>query len=243
VTGLPKETGDDAALIEGMRRKETTALRAFFLRFYPPLIDQATRMGVPLDRRDEIVTEFMDDVALWLMNERHRAPRVLVTYLSRGLKHRILNRVRGEVRRRRVYESAATETAGTSERHIDSSLSTAAVRAADGSGSEEDRLSPRLRHVAGILDGAVTERERELALWMANRIGPTEIGRRLGISREAAKARMHRLRRKLCGIVVSSAVTAEDRRELLAFFGDVRRLSPLDRRLLIGERDVPPDAA
>ena len=236
----PIEQWDDATLVDGIRRKQNRALRAFFRRFHAPLVGLASRMGVPGGEREEVVTEFLDDVALWLMEAQHRTPRVLATYLGRGLRHRILNRARGDARRRQYEVATADATEGW---EFDSTHSERIGAVAERGDDSFGPLSAHLRRLSEVLEAAVTEPERELAVMMANRTGPTEIGRRLGISREAAKARMHRLRRKLSGIVVSSAVTAEERRQLLAMFGDTRRLSPLDRRLLIGERDMPPDAA
>jgi DNA-directed RNA polymerase specialized sigma24 family protein len=230
----------DRMLVHGMRRHDRRALREFFIRFHPPLLDHAARLGVPPDVRDEWVTEFLDDVALRLMEPRGEVPEHLLRYLVTGLRHRVANRGRSDRRRRAAHAAAVAEGEELPEQPVPSASSQDALRASRGPELEESELSPGRRRIAELIDAEVTEDERKLLAWLAQRVGAGEIAARLGLTRNAAKARIRRLRRRLCQVAIRQALAGTGGREVLDFFRELDRLEPADRALLFGDEPPPP---
>ena len=106
-----------ARLLAAIHRGEEAAIREFFLLYAPLLRDQARRMSIGPDDRDEFVTTLLDDVVLHLM-EHQIAPRHLTRYLVASLRNRTRNWHRDSHRRLAVRESAYYQPSTSRERIV-----------------------------------------------------------------------------------------------------------------------------
>lgn len=233
----------DGVLVRAMRRHDRRALREFFVRFYAPLEAHAAALGVPREERDELVTEFLDDAALRLLESPAEAPRHLLGYLVRGFRHRVANRGRSDGRRRAAHARAVDGNDETPERPVASTCSEEALRASRGPGRDEPGPSSVRRRIAELIDAETTDEEKKVLAWLGEQVGMSEIGARLGLNRNAAKSRVRRLRRRLCRIAIRYALRADDGPALLDFFRELEWLDPRDRALLFGGEPPPPRAA
>ena len=58
-------------LIAAIRHGDQAAMRELFILFAPLLRDQARKMSVPAEDRDELVTTLLDDVVMHLMRPNY----------------------------------------------------------------------------------------------------------------------------------------------------------------------------
>ncbi|MGH7485195.1 MAG: hypothetical protein ACREMY_06260, partial [bacterium] len=106
-----------ARLLSAIHRREEAAIRELFLLYAPLLRDQARRMGVDAEDRDEVVMTLLDDVVLHLI-ENALAPRHLARYLVASLRNRARRHHRDADRRRMIHEGAYTELDPAAERVV-----------------------------------------------------------------------------------------------------------------------------
>lgn len=230
----------DAALLEAIRAGDRAALRLIFIRFSPFLREQAYRMGVSVDERDEVVTTLLDDFVLALF-EGERPPRELTRYLLGALRNRIRNRHRARVRRQARHEGASVDAGGAGERVVAECHSEYGIRSI-GAPTLESRESLRsaveklAEHSAAVL----SNEERALMIGISYHVPLRELAAEAGISYGAARVRVHRLRERFLKLAAQHVTTLapEERHEIERFF---RRasvdLSSMDdaRRQMLGE--------
>jgi RNA polymerase sigma factor (sigma-70 family) len=206
-----------ASLLAAIHDGDPAAIREFFLLYAPLLRDQARRMGVDGDERDEMVTTLLDDVVLHLM-ERRLAPRDLARYLVGAFRNRARRRHRDSGRRDAV-RSVASEEIGNGQQRVVAECVSEYTLAASGS-------------VATVAENAVL---RGLAEWVGRELNADEMKMMIGIGRHmplreiadqlritygAARVRVHRLRERFRRIACDYVVTLkpEDRKEIARFF-------------------------
>jgi RNA polymerase sigma factor (sigma-70 family) len=206
-----------ASLLAAIHDGDSSAIREFFLLYVPLLRDQARRMGIEGDERDEMVTTLLDDVVLHLMEHR-LAPRDLARYLVGALRNRARRRHRDSGRRDAI-RSVASEEIGTAQQLVVAECMSEYTRDASGVG-EIPRQNVVLRGLADCVAAELTPDEMKMMVGIGRHMPLREIADQLRISYGAARVRVHRLRerfRRIAGAYVAT-LKPEDKKEVERFF-------------------------
>lgn len=204
----------DTELLTGIRRNELNALRDFVLRFEPVLLDQARRLGVGPSDRGTIVTGFLDDILVKLANTKTEAPRSLTAFVITSFRHCMIDLHR-EAEMRERHARSEEEMIGT-EYVVRATCSEFMLRAARGDDGGEESSSSAAAELVRVLLAGCSSDERQLLVWSAHRVPLRECAAWLGISYDAAKQKLSRLRARLVrdSITHLSSLADSDRREL-----------------------------
>jgi len=194
-------------LVLAMRGREAGAIREFFERYRSGLGEVARLYRVPPAEREQCVMEFLNDVALDLIESARPIPRQLAAYLATAFRHRRQNALRAATRGERRTTAAASDPAGLGEPLVSTACSEAALRASRGPGWETAPVAPALARLAAAIDARLTPAERLLLVWVSNQVPLREIAEWLGIDRSAAKLRVWRLRARLRRAAAAHAAT------------------------------------
>jgi RNA polymerase sigma factor (sigma-70 family) len=212
---------DDAALLDGMRAAATGAYRELYERYAPVLraLAQRLRPGDPATR--DLADDVLTDTAERVRRDPTFAPERLPAYLAGALVRQIADATRRAHRRRAVEDGAAEDIAGSAERVLRDVVSEYAVRACAGPAADPDaaRLAPALGRLAAALGAACTPRERELLRLLADAVPQPEIARALGLTYGAARARIHRFRKRVWAWAAAyvASLPAAERAEVRRF--------------------------
>ena len=184
---------EDVALLVDIRRGEERAYVAFAHRFTPLLLDQARRLGIDRSEREAVVTEFLDDLLIKLATTP--APASLPTFVVVAFRNHVSDTRRSAAARERC-DASASDAEG--ELHIvHSTCSEYMLRASRPPDEDAHDASAGARAlVHAVLEHCTTD-ERRLLVWSAHRVPLREIATWLGISHDAAKQRVSRLRARL----------------------------------------------
>ena len=209
-----------ARLLAAIHRGDEAAIREFFLLYAPLLRDQARRMSIGPDHRDEFVTTLLDDIVLHLM-DRQLAPRHLTRYLVASLRNRARNWHRDSHRRIATRESAYDRPSTSRDRIVAECHSEHGLRASGR--IESEGAIPMCSAVAALARRATTEltRDETVMLVCVGRHMPLrEMAGQLGISYGAARVRLHRLRERFRKLAVEHlrGLKGDERSELERFF-------------------------
>jgi DNA-directed RNA polymerase specialized sigma24 family protein len=226
----PAQSGDDdavassryrtsARLVAAIHRGDETAIRELFLLYVPLLRDQACRMGIAVDQRDDLVTILLDDVVLHLM-ETQIAPRHLTRYLIASLRNRTRNAHRNSLRRHDIRQAAYREIAGSGQRVVAECHSAYGMRA---SMHPDDYSHPLRAPIAGLAERAaqqLSHDEMVMLVCVGRHVPLREIAEQLRISYGAARVRLHRLRERFRQMATEyvAGLKAPERQELERFF-------------------------
>jgi RNA polymerase sigma factor (sigma-70 family) len=205
-----------AKLLAGIHDGDEPAIREFFLLYAPLLRDQARRMGVDGDERDEMVTTLLDDVVLHLIEQR-LAPRELTRYLVAAFRNRARRRHRDSLRRENRDATGYSEIGGAHQSVIAECVSEYTLSVTDASESRDRSVISRLaERVAGELDAS----EMTMMVGIGRHMPLREIAEQVGITYGAARVRVHRLRERFRGIASTYLATLapEEQKELSRFF-------------------------
>lgn len=214
------EDQKSARLLAGIHRGEEAAIRELFLLYVPLLRDQARRMSIAVDEREEMVTTLLDDVVLHLM-EHQIAPRHLTRYLVASLRNRARNWHRDSQRQHAARELAYTNTVGSRERIVAECHSEYAMRASYH--ADADTPLPIRASIARLAERAVqelTRGERVMLICVGRHMPLREIAEQLGITNGTARVRLHRLRERFKKLAVEHmhSLKPDEREEVEKFF-------------------------
>jgi RNA polymerase sigma factor (sigma-70 family) len=192
----------DALLLAAVARGVDPAITEFYHRFSDVLIAIARRHGVAKAERVSRVAEFLDDTVLRLSERRHPVPRSLVAYLATSFRHRLGMDWRAETREGHRYDATLSEVADGSQRVVAEICSEYAVRtatSADDSAVEDERGLPNQARteLSDALWKAMSAEERQMMGYLAERHPQREIAGYLGLTPEATRVRILRLRRRM----------------------------------------------
>jgi len=206
-----------AKLLAAIHEGDERALREFFLLYAPLLRDQARRMGVDGDERDDMVTTLLDDVVLHLMEHR-LAPRDLARYLVAAFRNRARRRYRDSSRRETRDADSYSEIGGGHQSVVAECISEYTLSVTDAGETHVGRsvVSQLAELVAGELDA----NEMTMMIGIGRHMPLREIAEQVGISYGAARVRVHRLRERFRGIASDYLATLEPegKKELSRFF-------------------------
>jgi DNA-directed RNA polymerase specialized sigma24 family protein len=233
------EAWTDHELLREMRRDDAVAIREFYRRFTPVLWKEARRAHVQPALRDDFVTDCLSDSAIHLMQATVVAPANLTGYLVAALRHRLANDRRAA--QRRAAAGVAAAGYGSGERVVREVCSEASIRASAGPAAEVQPLSPVLERLSRIIDAGITDDERQILRWVSASIPQRLIAEWLGLTHNAVRVRVLRLRDRLIDIALrhDGPWKPGEREHLYEFF---RRsgLSERARRAVEGRRDDAP---
>ena len=216
--GARPDPAADMELLAGVRRNELTGLRNFVLRFEPVLMDQARRLGVAQDERRTVVTEFLDDMLVRLAGEKTEAPRSLTAFVITSFRNCVTD-LRREAAVRARHSQSQEEMIGT-EHVVRATCSEFMLRSARGDGCGDDSGEESPSYAAVMFARALIEScsydERQLLIWSAHRVALRDCAAWLGLSYDAAKQKLFRLRVRLVRDSVArlSALAGPDRAAL-----------------------------
>jgi RNA polymerase sigma factor (sigma-70 family) len=206
-----------AKLLAGIHDGDEPAIREFFLLYAPLLRDQARRMGIDGDERDDMVTTLLDDVVLHLMEHR-LAPRDLVRYIVAAFRNRARRRHRDFSRRESNQTAGYSEIGGANQPVVAECISEYTISVTDAGDTPQNRsvISALARRVGAELDA----NEMTMMIGIGRHMPLREIAGQIGISYGAARVRVHRLRERFRGIAASYLATLEpeEKDELSRFF-------------------------
>ena len=207
-------------LLASIHRGEPHAIKQLFILYAPLLRDQARRMSIPPDERDEVVATLLDDVVLHLIEHR-LMPRHLARYLVAALRNRARNRHRNTECRAMASDRASLQLTETSERIVAECHSDYGLRAALPSDAETSLpLRSAIVRLAGKSAAELDRDEMIMMVAIGRHVPLREIADQLGISCGAARVRLHRLRARFGKLAVEYVKTlkSDERREVERFF-------------------------
>lgn len=209
-----------ARLLAAIHRGDEAAIREFFLLFAPLLRDQAHRMSIGPDEREELVMTVLDDVVLHLM-EQHIVPRHLTRYVVASLRNRTRNWHRDSARRRALQERAYSQPTVSAERIVRECHSEYGVRASRQ--VDLDVAAPVPSAIARLAERSTRELTRDelvMLICVERHLPLREIAEQLGITYAAVRVRLHRLRERFRKLAIEHvhALKADERQELERFF-------------------------
>ena len=206
-----------ANLLAAIHDGEEPAIREFFLLYAPLLRDQARRMGVDGDERDDMVTTLLDDVVLHLMEHR-LAPRDLARYLVGAFRNRARRRHRDSKRRDSTRSAAYSEVGNAQQKIVAECISEYTLEASGGQESPATRTV--IAGLAQCVAAELSAEEMKMMIGIGRHMPLREIAEQLGISYGAARVRVHRLRERFHRIasIYASTLKQEERNEIARFF-------------------------
>ena len=224
------ESWTDHELLQRMRRDDAVALREFYRRFMPVLWKEARRAHVQPALRDDLAIDCLSDSAIHLMQATVAVPSNLTGYLVAAFRHRLANDRRAT--KRRVAAGTAAVSYATDERVVREVCSEASLRASAGPAADAPSLSPVLERLSRVIDAGITDQERQVLRWVSAAIPQRLIGEWLGITHNAARVRVLRLRDRLieAALRYDGPWRPGGREELYAFF---RRCGLSERALRV----------
>ena len=208
-----------ARLVAGIHSGDESAITEFFLLYAPLMRDQARRLSIAPDERNEFVTTTLDDVVLHLM-EHHIVPRHLTRYVVASLRNRARNWHRDSGRRLATRERAYGQPSASGERIVAECHSEYSVKASfrfDGD------LSPVPGSIARLAERSARELTRDelvMLICVERHLPLREIAEQLGITYAAVRVRLHRLRERFRKLAIEHvhALKPDERHELERFF-------------------------
>lgn len=212
------ETWTDHELLQRMRRDDAVAIREFYRRFTPVLWKEARRAHVQPALRDDVAIDSLSDSAIHLMQATVAIPSNLTGYLVAAFRHRLTNDRRATSRR--LAAGAAAVSYGSDERVVREVCSEASLRASAGPAADAPPLSPVLERLSRVIDADITDQERRMLRWVSAAIPQRLIAEWLGITHNAARVRVLRLRDRLIEVALryDGPWRPGERDELYAFF-------------------------
>jgi DNA-directed RNA polymerase specialized sigma24 family protein len=209
-----------SAVLLAIHRGDERAIEELFLLYAPLLRDQARRMSIAPDERNEFVTTVLDDVVLHLIESRI-APRHLTRYLVAALRNRARNYHRDSGRRVAMQDGAYTTQGPARERIVAECHSEYGLRAAlPADGAESPLLRSAMMCLAERCARDLTSEEMTMMVGVGRHVPLRDVAEQLGVTYGAARVRLHRLRERFRKLAIEyvGALKSDERREIERFF-------------------------
>lgn len=201
-------------------------MRELFVLYAPLLRDQAKKVGVPADERDQIVETFLDDMVMRIV-ELEVPPRKLAVYLVRSLHNRLRTQHRAGQRQSAGDERAYGEYGDSAEKVVAECHSEYGMRSAQSLDAETN--PPMRSAIKKLADRSASELSREELILMVGiglHIPLRDLAEQLGLTYGAARVRLSRLRERFVRLAIQYVKNLEpaEKREIERFFrrADVR---------------------
>lgn len=184
--GMPQGSAawSDEELVDRLMTGEDDAIREMNARYGPLLQRQAKRRGLdPVERR-EFIGDVLTDVVLHLMEPGTTRPARLRGYLVAIVDRRLIDRHRRQVAAPSTVELDAPDDAEVAE-------------ASERAPERDVGPSSAARALATALEQAMDDADRELLLWLGERIAQRVIAEWLQMTDGALRTYVSRLRQRL----------------------------------------------
>lgn len=201
---------DDGALADGLRAADAAAFDEYYARYTPILVRVSRRLGAPASRRRDLVLDVLQDVALALVERRIPQRMPLEAYLIKALKRDLVEAKRESARHDRLERAHASDVAATGEPVIASTCSAHLLRSVQGTDADdESALHPVLQSIHAMVMSVMSEEDARIAGWDADGAKGKDMAAWLGVTHEALRGRLHRLRARMRGAVLAFSRTLE----------------------------------
>ena len=203
-------------LVRLLRQGNYDALQEFTARYAPLLINYVERAGFRVADVETVAVDLLTDVATALIQARTLPKCSMETYVVRCFRYRLASLHR---------QSARDVTA--QEQMLDpqdaSGCSQNTVRSSAGPEYERPALPLVLQRLSSMLDEGLTREESELLGAVSEYASQRDIAEWLGMSHEALRKQLERLRTRLRLIArrYISALSDRERAEIRRFFARV----------------------
>lgn len=192
---------NDVQLVAAMREGSAGAITEFIERYSRLVVLVARGYRIPPDEREHWAEQLLHDVAMWLM-AREETPASLEACVVTCCTRRALARQRALKVRRRIESENATELDGLyrdgrQEHTLGSATSEGSIRDAAGPAWEPSPLPLSLERLVSSMEEGLSDGERRLLSWVAQRISYTTIAAWLNEPRSTVVSRVTRLRVRL----------------------------------------------
>lgn len=193
-----RSNASDVALLGAIRRGDAAAIAKFIDRMLPLLLDAARRGKIERSERETLVLEFLDDIVLQLMQMPTPASSP-AGFTIRAFWHHLSDRARADAARlRRDVDDC--ETVG-GEQTVAGTCSDYTLRAVTAPDADDSPGNEPSSHVIGAFMAQLTSQcspeDRHLLVYVSHRVPLRDCAEWLGISYDAAKQRVARLRTRL----------------------------------------------
>jgi DNA-directed RNA polymerase specialized sigma24 family protein len=182
-------------------------------------MDQAYKLGLAIGEREDVVTEFLGDIALKLI-EAPSTPRTVAAYVITAFRHAIISTYRKQGRSDAHQHDATSVVPDTNECVVTTMCSEYTLRLVRGDRNPGVEPDPIVAGLAERLLAGVSEADRELLTWLGERVPATVIAAWRGVTHNAVKVKISRLRARLraeAGAYLTE-LSEEARNELERFF-------------------------
>lgn len=214
----------DGELVAAMRRGIPGALQEFIERYHRLVILVGGSNHIPADEREHWAEERLHHIALRLMDQRE-VPSSLRAYVVMWCVRCALARDRDQRARRHIESEQTLDLAGVSphgrsESVLSATASEGSIRDAAGPVSDPALLPVALERLVSAMQEGLTEEERRLLSWVAQRISYTTIAAWLKEPRSTVVSRVTRLRARLLEAAYRYTwwLDRADHAEVLKFF-------------------------
>ncbi|MGQ0715338.1 MAG: RNA polymerase sigma factor [Gemmatimonadaceae bacterium] len=191
----------EAELLAAMRGGTENAIDEFIDRYHRLVLLVARTHHIPPDEREHWAKQLVHDVALWLM-EREETPTSLEALVVTCSKRRALARQRDLRARQRIegehtVELHGVDVQGRHEHAVSTTTSQGSIQDAAGPACEASPLPVSLERLVSAMEEGLSDGERQLLSWIAQRTSFTTIAEWLGEPRSTVVSRVSRLRVRL----------------------------------------------
>lgn len=207
-----------ASLLAAIHDGDAPAIREFFLLYAPLLRDQARKLGIDADDREEMVTTLLDDVVLHLMEHR-LAPRDLARYVVAAFRNRARRHHR-DFNRHDARRTAAYATLGSAHQQVIAECMSEYAIGISAENEDAPPLRAAIAKLARRVESELTPDEMRMIVAVGRHMPLRETADQLGISYGAARLRLHRLRERFrkFGSEYVASLKLSERRDLEKFF-------------------------
>lgn len=202
-----RSNAGDRALLGAIRHGDAAAIAKFIDRMTPVLLDATRREGIAQSERETLVLEFLDDIVLQLMHGP--LPASPAGFATTAFRHRLSDFARADAaRRRRDIDDCEAVGGEPSVAAACSDYTRRAVHAPDlDEPSGDESVRAVVREFLAQLTADCTEDDRDLLIAVSNRIPLRQCADWMGITYDAAKQRIARLRARLRAGALAQLVT------------------------------------
>ena len=205
-----------AELVRLLRQGSYDALQEFTARYAPLLINYVERAGFRVADVETVAVDFLTDIATSLIQARTLPKCSMETYVVRSFRYRLASLHRQSERDVTAHDQLldAQDASGCSQ---DS------MRSSAGPEYERPALPPVLQRLSSMLDEGLTREESDLLGAVSEYASQGEIAEWLGMSHDALRKQLERLRRRLRLVArrYISALSDRERAEIRRFFARV----------------------
>jgi DNA-directed RNA polymerase specialized sigma24 family protein len=203
-------------LVRLLRQGNYGALQEFTARYAPLLINYVERAGFRVADVETVAVDLLTDIATSLIQARSLPKCSMETYVVRAFRYRLASLHRQSEREVTAHEQLIDPQDA-------SGCSQGTMRSSAGPEYERPPLPAVLQRLSTMLDEGLTREESDLLGAVSEYASQSEIAEWFGMSHDALRKQLERLRRRLRLIArrYIDALTEREQAEIRRFFARV----------------------